>query len=139
MPESAWAHLWGYKVASTFTVTRDKAGVEDIYFGTGTFTRLASDGTTVLTINKVNATDLPVVDSLGLFQHTYLEDILVELYELFTDAHIQTWYYQDEDGTILHGFGDVINQPADVEPLESFWVKDEFGTVIHGMGDVINK
>lgn len=126
-------------MASTFTVTKDKVGVEDIYFGTGTFERLSYDGTTVLTINKVNAGDIPVVDSLGLFSNTYLEGVLVELYELFTDAHIQTWYYQDENGTVIHGFGDVINQPPDIEAKKSMWVKDEFGTIIHGMGDIIDK
>ena len=124
---------------STITVNRDKAGVEDIYWGTGTFERTASDGVSTVTIQKINTDHIPIVDSLNVFSGEYLTKVLEELYELYTDAHIQSWYYVDENGTILHGFGDVINRSADIEANQSFWRKDSYGTVIHGMGDVINR
>lgn len=126
-------------MADTFTVTKSKIGAKDVNFGTGTFERTLSDGSSTEAIEKVNAGHLPVKDAQELFKHTYLEDVLIELYERFTNAHIQTWYYQDENGTILHGMGDVIDQPADVEAKKSWWVKDEWGTVVSGMGDVIDK
>lgn len=126
-------------MADTFTVTKSKVGAADVNFGTGTFERTLSDGSSIEAIEKINAGHLPVKDALELFTHTYLEDVLVELYERFTDAHIGTWYYQDDNNEILHGMGDVINQPADVTPTTSWWMKDEWGTVINGMGDVINR
>jgi len=126
-------------MADTFTVTKAKVGAEDIQFGTGSFQRYSADGVTLLTIQKVNATDIPVVDETGVFEHKYLEDVLKELYDLFTDSHIQTWYYVDENGTVLHGMGDVINQPTDgVDSDKSWYMTDGFGQVIHGMGDVID-
>lgn len=124
-------------MATTFTITRSKAGVEDIYFGTGTFERTSSDGSTLLTIQKVNSDHIPIVDNLNVFDSEYLSGALEELYELYTDAHIQSWYYIDENGTVLHGFGDVINDPTEVDANQSIYKKDSFGTVIHGFGDVV--
>lgn len=126
-------------MADTFTVTKSKIGAQDINFGTGTFERTLSDGSSTEAIDKVNAGDIPVINTGELFAHEYLEDVLKELYELYTNAHIMTWYYQDDNNEVLHGMGDVINQPADVEPTTSWWQKDEWGTVINGMGDVINR
>ena len=123
-------------MATTYTVRRTKGGASDIYFGTGTFERLSQDGSTLLTVEKVSSDHLPVVDNLDIFDHDYLTGVLEQLYELYTDAHIQTWFYQDENGTILHGMGDVLNQPADREAGVSFYKKDANGTVIHGMGDI---
>lgn len=125
-------------MADTFTVTKSKIGAVDINFGTGTFERTLSDGSSTEAIEKINAGHIPIEDAQDLFKHTYLEDVVKELHELFTNAHIQTWYYQDDNNEILHGMGDVINQPADVTPTTSWWMKDEWGNVIHGMGDIIN-
>lgn len=126
-------------MADTFTVTRGKAGVEDIYFGTGTYERTSEDGSTLLTIKKVNTDSIPVPDELGIFTNDYLSGVLNELYDLITEAHVQTWYYQDSNGEIIHGMGDVINQPADITAEETWYKKDGNGTVIHGMGDVLDK
>ena len=121
---------------ATITITKGKAGAEDINFGTGTFERTASDGSTIK-LTKVNDASIPITDANNVFSGEYLSAVLLELYELFTNSHVSNWYYQDTNGTILHGMGDIINQPADVEAGVSWYQKDSNGRVIHGMGDVI--
>jgi len=47
---------------ATITVTKAKAGANDINFGTGTFVRLKSDGT-YWNVRQVSASHIPIIDS----------------------------------------------------------------------------
>lgn len=59
-------------------VTVEKIGVEDINFGTGTFTRTTSTGGTQ-TINEVSAHDIPIADAGGIISATNVESALQEI------------------------------------------------------------
>jgi len=60
--------------------TVEKIGVEDISFGTSTFNRTSRlTPTSSVSINQVNAGDIPLVDAGGIFTATNVEDALAEI------------------------------------------------------------
>jgi hypothetical protein len=61
------------------TVVVEKIGSEDLMLGTGTFSRTTSTGGSQ-TISKINAGNIPILDTLGNFVGDYIEDALIELY-----------------------------------------------------------
>lgn len=59
------------------TIEKGKIGVEDVEFGTGTFTRKGKSGT-LIPISKVSAVNIPITDSGSKFTGTEIEAALQE-------------------------------------------------------------
>lgn len=80
------------------TVTVEKIGLEDIEVGSGTFSRTTSTGGSQ-NIHKLNASNIPLVDSEGIWGEEYIEDALNALKAITRMYDKRTRYIYKDSGS----------------------------------------